>query len=122
MSNNDGVLKTEVIDGVVVLSFDRGCLREEKQILTTLASLSKHIEERDKPRIVLDMGNVEYLSSAGLGQLVGLLKRARANNGDFKLCRLQNAIRELFDVMRLNTIFDLYESVDEARATFPVEA
>ena len=64
------------------------------------------------------MSNIEYLSSAGLGALVGLLKKVRCNKGELKLCCLHNQIYELFEVMRLEKIFDLFPSQDAALKDF----
>ena len=115
-------LDIRVVDGVAVLSFRRGCLKEAKEILLTLESLSRYVSSKDNLRILLDMSNVEYLSSAGLGHLVALLKNARAGVGEFKICSLQDAIRDLFEVMRLDTIFEIFTDPDEALASFqPVD-
>ncbi len=119
--SNGGILKTEVVDGVVVISFERGRFREENEILVTLESLSQHIASKQNPRILLDMSTVEYLSSAGLGQLVGLLKKTKANGGQFKLCSLQDAISELFEVMRLHMIFEIHPAVEDALEAFRKE-
>jgi anti-sigma B factor antagonist len=118
MDLNTGVLKTRVVDGVAVLSFERGRFEEENEILATLESLSRYVADKTQLRILLDMTNVEYLSSAGLGQLVGLLKKVKTNGGEFRLCCLRDAIKELFEVMRLHLIFETPETEEEALALF----
>jgi anti-sigma B factor antagonist len=114
----DGILNHETVDGVAVLSFQRGRIHEEQEILLTLESLSRYVGSKKGLKILLDMSSLEYLSSAGLGHLVGLLKKARATGGSFKLCRLQEPIRELFEVMHLGKIFEIFASVEEALASY----
>ena len=114
----DGIVTTEAVDGVLVLSFRRGRIREEREILRILSELGEFIEANEGSQVLINMENVEYLSSAGLGTLVGLLKKSRSANGSLKLCGLQSSILELFEVMRLTKIFDLHDAVDEAIAAF----
>jgi anti-sigma B factor antagonist len=112
------LLTTKVVDGVVVIGFNRGRIRDEREILKTLESLGRYIESKTGLNIVLDLSNIEYLSSAGLGHLVGLLKKARGRQSTLKICSLREPIQELFEVMRLTKIFDIYAGVDEATASF----
>ena len=95
-----------------------GSFHEEKQILSTLDRLGQIIDSRENVRMVVDLETVEYLSSAGLGRLVALLKKAMAGGGKIHLANLQSEIRELFDVMRLTQIFTIHDTVDSACAAF----
>ena len=114
----EGLLTSHVVDGVVVIGFSRGGLRDEREILKTLESLGRYVDSKSGLKITLDLSNVEYLSSAGLGHLVGLLKKARSRGSCLKLCSLQECIQELFEVMRLTRIFDIHPGVTEAVASF----
>ena len=114
----EGILSSRTIDDIVVIGFNRGSIRDEREILKTLESLGRYIESKNGLKILLDMSHIEYLSSAGLGHLVGLLKKARARGSIFKLCSLTEAIGELFDVMRLTKIFDIHPGVEQAAVSF----
>lgn len=114
----EGILSSRTIADVVVISFNRGSIRDEREILKTLESLGRYIESKNGLKILLDIGNIQYLSSAGLGHLVGLLKKARARGTTFKLCSLTEGIQELFDVMRLTKIFEIHPGVEQALASF----
>ena len=111
-------LKSEAVDGVAVLSFHSGCIHDEKQISLTLESLSRYVDGRTGLRIVFDMSNVDYMASAGLGLLVGLLKTVKRNEGEFKLCCLEDSIDELFCLMQFDKIFAIFKTRDEALASF----
>ncbi len=112
------IVRAENVGNVVVVSFQRGRIREEREILKALEDLGKYIETHAGASVLLDLENVEYLSSAGLGNLVGLLKKSRRANGKFRLCCLQESILELFEVMRLTAIFEIHETREEAVASF----
>lgn len=119
-STRDGIVKTLVTGKVVVVNFQRGRIREEREILKAFEDLGKTIESHPGSSVLMNLESVEYLSSAGLGNLVGLLKKARRVNGHFKLCCLQEAIHELFEVMRLTKIFEIFDSEEAALKSFPV--
>jgi anti-sigma B factor antagonist len=118
----ESLLTSQVTDGVVVISFSRGRIRDEREIINTLESLGRYMESKTSLKVVLDLGNVEYLSSAGLGHLVGLLKKARSRQSDLKLCCLRESIGELFEVMMLTQIFAIFDSAHLAIQSFKAEA
>jgi anti-sigma B factor antagonist len=71
--------------------------------------------DRDGARtVLLDFGNVEFLSSAALNKLIMLDKKVRQNAGRLKLCSLRPEILEVFVITRLNQLFDILDSVDTA--------
>ena len=65
-------------------------------------------------RIVVDMENVDFLDSTGLGVLVEGLKRAKGNDGDLSIVATHDKILKIFDITGLNKAFGIFGSVDEA--------
>ena len=118
MESKEGLVSSRLEGDVAVISFNRGRIRDEREILKALESLGRYIESRTCLKVLLDLANIEYLSSAGLGHLVGLLKKCRTRGGNLKLSGLNEAIRELFEVMRLDKIFELFPSAREAVESF----
>ena len=68
----------------------------------------------DKRQIVVDLDDVGFLDSTALGVLVGVLKRARAEDGEVRIVCTQPRVRKVFEITRLDSAFDLFDSVDEA--------
>jgi anti-sigma B factor antagonist len=68
----------------------------------------------DKRQIVVDLDDVGFLDSTALGVLVGVLKRARGEDGDVRIVCTQPRVRKVFEITRLDSAFDLFDSVDEA--------
>ena len=66
--------------------------------------------------LIMDMENVEFLDSTGLGVLVGGLKRVRAHDGWIDLVCTQSRILRIFRITGLNRVFDIYDTVGEAVA------
>ena len=67
---------------------------------------------------VLDLGEVEFLDSTGLGALVALLTRVTARGGDLRLARMPKKVRMIFEITRAHRIFEIFETVEEALESF----
>jgi anti-sigma B factor antagonist len=70
--------------------------------------------EQNKLNVVIDMLEVDFLDSTGLGVLVEGLKRVRTRDGSFSIVATQDKILKIFDITGLNKAFPIHASVDEA--------
>lgn len=68
------------------------------------------------PVIVVDMGQVDYISSMGLGAIITGHLRCRHHHGQIRLARPRPMVRELLATTRLTQIFGIYDSVEQALA------
>ena len=84
------------------------------------AALQQHLEDLlpYDPYIILDLGDVDFIDSSGLGLLVRFLARTRTANGSLKLCAVPDKIGEVLRVTKLGTIFESHESEAEAISAF----
>lgn len=64
--------------------------------------------------IIVDLGNVDYISSAGWGIFISEIKSIRENGGDLKLVRMVPDVYEIFELLEFHHILDVYDTVDEA--------
>jgi anti-sigma B factor antagonist len=71
-----------------------------------------------EPNVVLNLAQVTYLDSAGIGVLVRLLHRTRNASGDLKLCAVPPRIAEVLRITKLTGVFDVHPGEDEAIAAF----
>ena len=90
--DQDELIKLRNEGGVVVAAIVHGTFREEKRILAALERLGGIIDSRQSVKVVLDMTTVEYLSSAGLGRLVALLKKTLSGGGCLHIAALRPEI------------------------------
>lgn len=72
--------------------------------------------EAGQNRLIIDVQQVQFLDSTGLGVLVGALKRVRADGGSLDIVCTQERILKIFEITGLDKVFGLHGSVDEARA------
>ena len=74
--------------------------------------------KQNRFNIIIDLGNVDYISSAGWGIFISEIKSIRENNGDLKLVRMIPDVYEIFELLEFHHILDVYDSVDEAVESF----
>lgn len=84
-------------------------------------SISRLIEE-GKKQILLDMAGVEYIDSAGLGTLVGGLKRAVEHDRLLKIVHPNEQIQKVFNITGLVRVFEQFDCEEEALRSFPITA
>jgi anti-sigma B factor antagonist len=72
-----------------------------------------------KTQLVLDLGEVDYVDSAGLGALIAARTSALHQGADLKLAHLTKSLRDQMAITKLVTIFDVFDSVDATVKSFP---
>lgn len=74
--------------------------------------------EKGKKNVVVDLSNVKFMNSSGLGMLIGGLTTMKKENGFLKLARTTEKIESLLVITKLITIFESYDTVEEAVKSF----
>ncbi|TKJ42272.1 anti-anti-sigma factor [candidate division LCP-89 bacterium B3_LCP] len=72
--------------------------------------------DHDKKWVVIDLSQVVAMSSTGLGILIAAHRTITEKNCSFKLAKLSEKVRSIIQITRLDTIFEIFESVDDAMA------
>jgi len=104
------------VNGVTVLELvGRVTLGEESNQLRTRL---KDVLAAGKTRLVLDLANVSYIDSSGLGTLVAGFTSAHNQGASLKLANLTKRFHELLSITKLVTVFDIYENVADAVKSF----
>jgi anti-sigma B factor antagonist len=104
------------VDGVTVVALDgRIVLGEESN---ALREKIKTLVAEGKKKIVLNMDNITFIDSAGLGTLVAAHHSAKAQGASLRLCHLGTKFQEVLQITKLMTIFDVSNTEAEAVASF----
>ena len=93
-----------VTDNHVVVNLS-GCIYVE-EAAQIRESLIGYIEKGHKT-FVVDLGNVDYIDSSGLGTLVAIQKRALQNGGSVIIKNLKGLVKDLFELTRLTKVFEI---------------
>ena len=80
----------------------------------TLRQTVRELVGQGHRKILLNLGDVDYIDSSGIGELVGAYTTVRSANGELKLMQLTKRVRDLIQITRLFTVFDVQS--DEAAA------
>jgi anti-sigma B factor antagonist len=92
------------ISGRIVLGEESAALRQ----------LVRDLLSKGHKSILFNLGDVNYIDSSGLGNLVGAFTSVRKQGGELKLLNLTNKVHDLMQITRLYTVFDILD--DEALA------
>jgi anti-sigma B factor antagonist len=88
---------------------------------TTSSEVERELNSLLKQRryqIIIDLGNVDYISSAGWGIFISEIKQIRENNGDLKLVRMIPDVYEIFELLEFHHILDVYDTPQAAISKF----
>jgi len=101
-----------------VVEFNESRILDELNITEIGQTLAGLVEARDRPRLLLDFANVEHLSSAALGMLININNRVKQRNGQLRLAHIKPQIMEVFVITKLNKLFRIFPTRQEALASF----
>jgi len=115
--NNVALKMTErEVDGVSVVALDgRIVLGEESNALREKV---KSMIAAGKKKIILNMDNITFIDSAGLGTLVAAHHSVKSQGASMRLCHLGSKFQEVLQITKLLTVFDVYNTEAEAVASF----
>ena len=108
-------IETRQADGVTIVSCHGRIVFGEEA--TALRDSLKNVLTSTR-QVVLNLGGVSYIDSGGLGTLVGVYSSARAAGADIKLTGLGQRLRDVLQITKLATVFEVYDGEQEAIAAF----
>ena len=78
----------------------------------------KPLLEVDRPRVVLDCSQVQYIDSVGIDMLLHCMDETMKRDGDLKLAALSPSAAAILELMRVDRLFEVFETADEAARSF----
>ncbi len=109
-------LKTKEVKGITVIELD-GNVMGGPDALALNDFLHTLITEQ-KNHVVVDLKEVSFINSSGLGMLIGGLTTLRHAGGEMKLARASKKVESLLEMTKLLKVFDLHKNVNDAIASF----
>jgi anti-sigma B factor antagonist len=74
--------------------------------------------DKKKTHVIIDLGDVQFINSSGLGMLIGGMSTMRKGGGELKLARASKKVQNLLEMTKLTTLFDVHETVKAAVGAF----
>ncbi len=109
-------IEERAVDGVTILDLQGKMLIGEGDEL--LREKINNLVENGTQKIVLNLADVPYVDSAGLGEIVRCYTTVSRKSGKLKLLNLTKRIQDLLSITKLLTVFDTYETEAEAVKSF----
>ena len=106
------------VGDVTVVKFVDKKILDEAGILELGSELFSLIEHDNRRSIVLNFDNVDFLSSAALGKLITLDRKVKSAQGRLKMSNIRPEILEVFQITKLNKVFDIRGEEAEAISAF----
>jgi anti-sigma B factor antagonist len=114
----DSRIRVKRQDNITQVEFiDRNIL-DEANIQMIGEDITKLVDAEPSPKILISFANVEHLSSAALGTLITINNRIRTRSGQLRLANIDPQIYEVFVITRLNKLFQIHTTTEEALKSF----
>jgi anti-sigma B factor antagonist len=109
-------IKTELNDGISVLFIgeDRLDANNSEELKAEL----RRLFDSGARDMIIDLKEVLFIDSSGLGALVSGYKNASSLHGSLKLSNLQSQVKSMFELTRLHRVFDIFTSTDDALESY----
>ncbi|CAN5670211.1 STAS domain-containing protein [soil metagenome] len=112
---NNVEIKTERHDNAVVVNLVGQAL--DASNVARFRSETEGLFEEDKNFVVV-LKELKFVDSSGIGALLSCLRRANSAGGDVRLAELPANVRSLFEMVRMNRLFEIFDTQDEALNSF----
>ena len=110
-------LEERVVGDVVIVAVT-GDITLNKGGDVVIKDKVRSLVQQGRKKVLLDLGGVSYMDSAGLGELVQAYATTKNSGGSLKLVRLTKRIHDLLTITKLVTVFDTYDTEAAAIASF----
>lgn len=111
-------LEVEDNGEIAIVNFTDRKILDEQVIQKIGEDLFSLIDQYDRRKILLNFSNVDYLSSAALGKFITLNKKVQAKNGRLVMCHINEDIFEVFEITRLDRLFNIQKDEQSALQAF----
>ena len=107
---------TRQVDGVTVVDLSGRITLGEGSVI--LRDTVRDLIGKGDKKILLNLGDVTYIDSSGIGELVSAFTTVRNQGGELKLLRLTKKVHDLLQITKLYTVFDVRDDETQAIASF----
>jgi len=109
-------IKDKIENKIALLTF-KGDLLGEPDTTKIREKIRSLLDDQVK-HVIIDLGGVNYMNSSGIGTLIAALTTMRNGGGDLRLANVGGKVQNLFVVTQLVKVFDTYDTVDSAMASY----
>jgi anti-sigma B factor antagonist len=104
------------VDGVTILDLSGKIVLGEGSV--TIRDAVRDVLAKGSNKILLDLADINYIDSSGIGELVSALTAVKNAGGSLKLLQLTKKVKDLLQITKLYTVFDIFDEEAEAIASY----
>ena len=105
-------------ENIAIVTLLESRILDENNINDLGRQLMDLVKKQYMIKMIIDLGSVQYLSSAVLRQFIALYKAIKEEKGDLKFCKVNPQIREVFKITQLDKMIEIKDDLDQAIAAF----
>ena len=106
-AGNESQIAVVRVDGVI-----------DTMTSSELEKVMNKLMEQSRFNIIIDLGGVDYISSAGWGIFISNIREIRQNSGDLKLARMIPNVYEIYELLEFDSILQAFENIEKAKGDF----
>jgi len=111
------MLKTETIQDIIVVRFDN-VNRFNALIAEPVKEQLKDYYQKPQTKLILNLEDIDFVDSTGFGVFLSIMKTANNSYGFFKICNIKPEVMELFKLLKLHNVFEIYNTLDDCMNSF----
>jgi anti-sigma B factor antagonist len=109
-------VSTRQVDGIIILDLSGRITLGEGSV--TIRDAVRDVLAKGSNKILLNLGDITYIDSSGIGELVSAYTTVRNQGGELKLLNLTRKVHDLLQITKLYTVFDVKDDEASAVASF----
>jgi anti-sigma B factor antagonist len=111
------MLKVEQINDIYIASFEN-INRFNALISDPVKEQLNNLFNKPNTRLVLNLEGINFIDSTGFGVFLSVMKTASINYGHFKICNIRKDVMELFKLLQLHNVFEIYSNLDDCLRSY----
>lgn len=111
------MLKVEQINNIYIASFEN-INRFNALITEPVKEQLNNLFNKPNTKLVLNLSGISFIDSSGFGVFLSVMKTANINYGQFKICNINAEVMELFKLLQLHNVFEIYSNLDDCLRSF----
>ncbi len=106
------MLKVEQINNIYVASFEN-ISRFNAMITEPVKEQLNNLFSSPNTMLILNLEGINFIDSSGFGVFLSVMKTANVNYGHFKICNINREVMDLFKLLQLHNVFEIYSNLDD---------
>ncbi len=111
------MLESKETNGIIIINF-HGTDRFNALITEPVKESLLAYFNGAQTKLILDLEGIKFIDSSGFNVLLMAMKAANNTNGEFKICKIAEEVKELFQILQLQNVFEIHDTLEQCLESF----